>query len=135
VNYDAFRDMAVRLLRTNGRQLLFKRVTPGAFNTAAGRPGAPVIITALAYAVVLPFQSARVQGNRLADQLQIREGEQLVLVAGAQMTVTGASTWAPIAGDQLVTTLPDGGSWKVARSITIDPDASGSILHAVVIAK
>lgn len=128
------RDMAVRLLRTNGRQLTFRRVTPGAMDTTTGRPGAPAVITAIAYSIVLPFSAGnQYRGSRLADQMQVREGEQLVLIAGEEMTVTGAATWAPIAGDSLVTLLPDGRSWKVARSKTIDPDGTGSILHAAVI--
>lgn len=135
MNYDGFRDMAVRMLRTHGRQLTFRRTTPGALDRTTGRPAVPSIITAIAYSVVLPFQGGKVQGNRLADQMQVREGEQLVLIAGQEMTVTGASTWEPIAGDQLVTSLPAGGSWKVARANTLDPIGDGSILHAAVIAQ
>lgn len=130
------RDLAVRLIRANGRQLTFKRVTPGALDTTSGRTGAPAIITAIAYSVVLPFAASKHgYGQSFADQLYIQEGEQLVLIAGAQMTVTGASTWTPLPGDTLVTALPGGGSWKVARVKTIDPDASGSILHAAAIAQ
>lgn len=136
MNYDAFRDMAVRLLRDNGRQLTFRRSTPGAFDKATGRPAAPAVITAVAYSLVLPFAASQHGfGRTLADQLQVREGEQLVLIAGQQMTVTGASTWEPLAGDALVTALPGGGSWKVSRVKTLDPVGDGSILHGAVIAQ
>lgn len=136
MDYAAMRAMAVRLLRTNGRQLTFRRTTPGALDKATGRPAAPAVVSAIGYAVVLPFAASQHGfGRRLADQLQVQEGEQLVLLAGADMTVTGAASYDPLPGDALVTQLPGGGSWKVARTKTLDPDGTGSILHGVVIAQ
>lgn len=126
--------MALRLIQKDGRQLTFKRTTPGAMDVSSGRPGAPVVITAVAWSIVLPFsdRGGKYGADKLADRLYVQVGERLVLVAALSMTVTGATSYTPLSGDDITTEI-DGTLWKVRRKETYDPNGSGPIFHAVVI--
>lgn len=122
--------MALRLITKNGRAITFRRSTPGATNVTTNRPGAPSIITAVAMVSVVPY--GRYYGaERYADGLLINEHERLLYIAGTGMTVTGASVYMPIEGDDVLAI--EGRAWKVMRSYPWNPDGSGYLFHETVI--
>lgn len=131
------RATALRLIRANGRQLAFQRTTQGTLDVPSGRPAPPSIITAIAWAVVLPFSKGSNAGpygaKHLADKLAVQQGENLVLIAPTGMTVTGAGNWTPLPNDELTTVVDGYTRWKIGRCQSLDPDGSGPILHAAVL--
>lgn len=119
------------MIRKNGRQITFKRTTPGAMNLATGRPAAPSVVTALAYAVVVPPLSRSPEAEKYQPTTLVAAHQRLVYIAGVGMTVTGASGYQPQEGDAVLAI--EGRDWKVARSNTWNPDGSGQIFHETVI--
>lgn len=133
MSYDRFRSLALRMLTRYGRNLTFKRVTPGPLDVATGRTAAPTIITAVGKSLVLPFAERNKYGaNHLMDSLDVQESERLLITAAIGMTVTPAGIYTPLPDDEIVEQI-DGLDWHIKKCETLDPDSSGGIFHASAI--
>lgn len=130
MNADALRATALRLIAGNGRPITFKRSTPGATNVTTGRPAAPTVISAVASTVVVP-QGRYYGAEKYGDSQLVAEHERLCYIAASGMTITGASVYVPLPGDDVLDI--EGRDWKVARTFPWNPDGSGYLFHETVI--